>query len=431
MPSNQKTYFCRQLASWLFVTEWHFTTLLAACIDSVNELPNDADDFINSLLWSFSERPAKQELKKFVNDSSIIEHWFRRNLAQPRVRSFSLESFYETPKLDVNFPQFDGLPDLAYWLGISLAQLEWLADLRRVDFYEPSRYKHYHYSLVEKRRGGVRLIESPKTLLKRVQRQIYSSLLAKASVHSAAHGFRQSRGCLSHAENHTNQEYLFTFDLANYFHSIDWYRTYKVFRELGYADEIAKYLACLCTSRFNGPRKILLELDAMQGLRVKRRHLPQGAPTSPALSNLVMQRLDKRLDGLAKKLSLTYSRYADDLAFSGNKHRDWSFFAPLVGAICLEEEFELNHRKSRTVRSHQRQKVTGVVVNNGVNVDRRYYDQVKAILNNCLRHGIEDQNIDQHENFSEYLLGRITFINSLNASRGQKLFRIYRQINFD
>lgn len=430
MPNNRQNYFCQQLTDWLHATEWHFTTLLAICIDSVKELPDDADNFINCLLLSFPEKPSHQKLKNYVNDSTIIESWFRYNLVKPSVRSFNLRTLDSTSSADSNFPQFDSLLDLAYWLGVSLTQLEWLADLKRIDVYEPVKYQHYHYSLVEKRRGGVRLIESPKILLKRVQRQIYSGLLTRSSVHSAAHGFTQNRSCLSHAKNHTNQQYLFTFDLANYFHSIDWYRIYRIFRGLGYSKEIAKYLSSLCSNRFNGSKLILMELDDDQSKKIKKRHLAQGAPTSPVLSNLVMYSLDKRLDGLAKTLDLKYSRYADDLAFSGNKHRDWRFLEPLIGSICLEEGFELNHRKSRIVRSHQRQKVTGVVVNQGANIDRRYYDRVKAILTNCIRYGVEGQNIEQHDNLQAYLLGRITFVNSLNKNRGQKLLSLYRQINF-
>ena len=101
-----------------------------------------------------------------------------------------------------------------------------------------------------------------------------------------------------------------------------------------------------------------------------------------------MRHLDKRLQGLAKSLKLRYSRYADDLAFSGNTHRDWRFLEPLIGSICLQEGFELNYRKSRIIRSHQRQKITGVIVNQRANIDRRYFDRLKAILNNCVRYGV-------------------------------------------
>jgi len=430
VPSNQQRYFCQQLTDWLYRTEWHFTTLLAVCIDSVKELPDDIDNFINYLLLSYPEKPSHSQLSDYINSSILVKSWFQSNSVKPSVRSLNLDILDSGPDASCKLPQFDSLPDLAYWLGLSTNQLTWLADLMRIDRDAPEKYKHYHYSFVQKRRGGTRLIESPKSLLKRVQRQINSRLLSKVDVHSAAHGFRQHRNCLTHAENHTNQSYLFSFDLAHYFHSIDWYCVYKIYRSLGYAHEISQYLSGLCTHRLNAPQSMLNGLDDEQLRRINKRHLPQGAPTSPALSNLVMRNLDKRLAGLANSLDLNYSRYADDLAFSGNKHRDWRFLEPLIGSICLEEGFELNYRKSRIARSHQRQKLTGVIVNKHTNIDRRYYDRVKAILTNCLRHGIEDQNIERHDNFQAHLLGCIMFINSLNKRRGEKLLGLYRQINF-
>jgi len=143
-----------------------------------------------------------------------------------------------------------------------------------------------------------------------------------------------------------------------------------------------------------------------------------------------MHELDKRLDSLSKSLKLQYSRYADDLAFSGNSHRDWRFLEPLIGSICIEQGFELNYRKSKILHAHQRQKITGVVVNQGANIDRRYYDRLKAILTNCIRHGVESQNIERHKDFSASLLGRIMFVTSLNKNRGEKLMALYRQIIF-
>ncbi|GAA6137094.1 hypothetical protein NBRC116583_08410 [Arenicella sp. 4NH20-0111] len=430
VSKNNQSYFCKQLADWLSVTEWHFTTLIAVCIESINELPDNADQFISGLLLSFQDRPPYPLLLRYVRESVIIQKWFSDNVIVPSVKSFNLGTLETSSTVNPDFPELDSLIDLAYWLGISYTQLEWLADVKRNDIHQADRHKHYHYSVVEKRRGGMRLIESPKALLKRIQRQLYSGLLIKVPVHSAAHGFRANRGCLTHAQNHNNKEYLFTFDLVNCFQSIDYYPVYRIFRGLDYSKEVARYLSCLCTNRYNGPRSLFAMLDQGQRNRVKRRHLAQGAPTSPVLSNLVMRVLDKRLSGLAKSLDLHYSRYADDLAFSGDTHRDWRFLEPLVGSICLEEGFELNYRKSRTIRSHQRQKITGVVVNEGPNIDRRYYDRLKAILTNCIRHGVEAQNVENHRDFRAYLLGRITFVETLNKNKGLKLLGLYRQIDF-
>jgi len=427
--NTQKKYFCQQLSSWLLATQWHFTTLLSVCINSINKLPNDVDHFVNCLLLSYPSKPTGQQLNDYVSNSSVIEHWLKNNTNRPKIKAFNLDTIpVAAPNHDL--PCFGSINDLARWLDVSLTQLDWLADLKRVDINQAEKYKHYHYHSLTKRRGGIRIIESPKTILKEVQRHIHINLLSKVSPHHSAHGFRKNHSCLSHAKNHTHQQYLFTFDLDNYFHSIDWFCVYKVFTKLGYNNEIANYLSALCTHKFIGDKSLLIALNSEQRKKIKQRHLAQGAPTSPALSNLVMTKLDKRLDGLAKSLQLNYSRYADDLAFSGNKHRDWRFLEPLIASICLEEGFKLNHRKSKTIHCHQRQKITGIIVNQGTNIDRRYFDQIKATLTNCIRHGIENQNINGHENFQSHLLGQIIFVSSLNKNRGEKLFKLYQKISF-
>jgi len=123
------------------------------------------------------------------------------------------------------------------------------------------------------------------------------------------------------------------FDIEHCFQSIQWQAVYSCFRDLNYSKEINKYLTGLCTHQLNINEPILEQLDSKQKELITKRHLPLGAPSSPTLSNLVLRRLDKRLAGLAKSLHMAYSRYADDLAFSTDNHRDWAFFEPLIGAI--------------------------------------------------------------------------------------------------
>ena len=116
------------------------------------------------------------------------------------------------------------------------------------------------------------------------------------------------------------------------------------------------------------------------------------------------------------------------LAFSGDVHRNWKFLESLVGAICLEEGFTLNHRKSRCLRPHQRQILTGVVVNEKTNIDRRYYDRMKAVLTNCARDGLDSQNHSNHQDFKAHLLGCLQFVKSLSSKKGAKLEAIYNRI---
>jgi len=165
-----------------------------------------------------------------------------------------------------------------------------------------------------------------------------------------------------------------------------------------------------------------------------QRHLPQGAPTSPAIANLCAWRLDARLSGLARKLGgVHYSRYADDILLSGDNDlaRQAKRIKILAGAIALEEGFQINFRKTKLMRSSQRQTACGMVLNEKLNIDRRQYDLLKAILFNCIRHGAKSQNRNRHAHFKQHLAGRIGWIEQVNAQRARKLQALFEQIDFE
>ncbi|MBX3440287.1 MAG: RNA-directed DNA polymerase, partial [Planctomycetaceae bacterium] len=162
------------------------------------------------------------------------------------------------------------------------------------------------------------------------------------------------------------------------------------------------------------------------------RHLPQGAPTSPALANLSAHALDVRLQGLANAYAVRYTRYADDLTFSGTGRLGaaLSEFIPLVTQIAQDERFLIHRAKRKVLRSGQRQSVTGVVVNRKLNVARDEYDRLKALLFNCVRHGPSSQNRDGHTDFAAYLAGRIGHVQYLNPQRGDRLRKLLAQIDW-
>jgi hypothetical protein len=161
-----------------------------------------------------------------------------------------------------------------------------------------------------------------------------------------------------------------------------------------------------------------------------RRHLPQGAPTSPALANLCAYRLDCRLAALARSVDAQYTRYADDLAFSGAEalERCARRFHVHVCRIALEEGFEVHTRKTRFMRQGVRQQLAGVVVNRRPNVPRGEYDRLKAILCNCVRHGPASQNRAGRPDFQAYLAGRIAYVQMLNAARGRRLRTLFDRV---
>jgi len=332
-------------------------------------------------------------------------------------------------------PQLVSEGQLAEWLSVSAGHLDWLADLRGWCVESRSfKLRHYVCRWQPRRRGRFRLIESPKPKLKKVQRRILHGLLDHIPAHPAAHGFLQGRSISSYAAPHVGQRIVLRFDLRDFFPAIAPSRVHALFRTAGYPHDVARLLTGLCTSR------VPLEVwesrpeprsgDAKLGDRLRGRHLPQGAPTSPALANLCARRLDARLHGLAQKVGAAYTRYADDLAFSGGKmlERCAHRFQVAVAVIVAEEGFELHFQKSRFMRQGICQQLAGIVVNERLNVRREVYDKLKAILTNCIRHGPSTQNRAAHADFRNHLLGRIAHVQTIHPQRGAKLRALFDQI---
>ncbi len=425
---SNKAFFTRQLGSWMYQADWHYKTLLAVVIESVDDLPNDCDALINELLLHYSKTPTEAELGRFLHSSARVSNWLTSNPA-PTIKRLNLDGDRFTGDYAAGrLPAIDTVGELADWLSLSLAELDWFANLWRTASATPEYLKHYQYQFIKKNYDQTRLIEKPKTRLKLLQRKIYQEILTTADVHPAAHGFCKGRSCLTHAATHTGKNYVMSYDIAQCFQSIGWLRVKTVFMRMGYTPNVSSYLTALCTHRVQLKRSQLALFDFTQRSRLQQRHLPQGAPTSPALTNIVLYRLDQRLTGLANKLDLDYSRYADDIALSGNTHRDYRFLQPLVGGICLDEGVALNHRKTRLKRRHQKQRLTGIVVNDKINIDRKQFDILKATLINCVRHGLHSQNRNNHPDFSAHLFGKIQYVKSVNNAKGLKLERIYRDI---
>lgn len=330
-------------------------------------------------------------------------------------------------------PRFRTPQELAAWLDVPLGRLAWLVH-RFEEGNRPSseRKAHYHLRWLKKRTGGRRLIESPKPTLKAAQGKILEEILNSAPAHAAAHGFVIGRSIRTNAEPHAGRRVVVKFDLEEFYPSVKFSRVVAIFRSLGYSREAAIWLGRLTTT--------LLPFDAIgknphdPELRpYKHRHLPQGAPTSPALANLSAFSLDLRLAGLARTFGANYTRYADDLTFSGDERflKSLAVFLPLVMQIIRQERFRVNRRKRKVIRNSQRQQVTGVVVNTGVNVPRPDYDRLKATLTNCIRRGPSTQNHERHEDFAAHLRGRIAHVAHLNPARGKKLLAIFEQINWN
>jgi RNA-directed DNA polymerase len=337
-------------------------------------------------------------------------------------------------------PAIRNVGGLAEWLGISLADLEWFADLGQYEFRqdEASKLHHYDYQFRLKASGAYRLIEAPKPRLKDLQRQVLAWMLDRVPSHPATHGFVRGRSIRTFAEPHVGQAVVLRIDLKEFFPSIRAARVQALFRTMGYPEPVADLLGGICTASV--PRYALREmrqalpLAEFQQLKTtyRRRHLPQGGPTSPSLANLCAYRMDCRLAGLAEAAGARYTRYADDLAFSGGGEfaRSAERFGLHVAAIATEEGFAVNHRKTRVMRKGVRQHLAGLVVNEKVNVDRRYVDELKAILHNCARFGPESQVRGFRGSFREHLLGRIGFVEMVRPEKGARLRRVFDEIRW-
>jgi hypothetical protein len=320
--------------------------------------------------------------------------------------------------------------ELATWLGVTPGELDWLADLRRMN---PSAgpLAHYRYKWIDKSIGQ-RLVEIPKSRLRKVQRRILRGILDAVPAHGAAHGFRRGRSCLSYAKPHIGKALVLRMDLREFFPSIPAPRVHALFEKLGYPVEVAAILTGLCT---NAVPMSVARRGAATWLAAKRLgvpHLPQGAPTSPALANLCALHLDFRLEGLARSMGAAYSRYADDLALSGGEdfRRRSAAVARTVAAIAVEEGFELHPRKTRAMGRAHRQILTGIVVNEKSNVSRAEWDRLKAVLTNCLRHGPGSQNRGGVCDFRAHVAGRIAHVGSINPARAKKLQSIFERVDW-
>lgn len=321
--------------------------------------------------------------------------------------------------------------ELATWLDLTPGVLDWLADRRGLERWsDQRRLERYSYAWIAKRSQGARLLEAPKGRLLAVQRRILAGILAHLPPHHAAHGFRRGHSPLTAARPHVGQAVVLRLDLEEFFNSITAARIRAVYRTAGYPEHVAWALAGLSSNR--SPRVLLSALPFAARSRLLAPHLPQGAPTSPALANLCAFRLDARLAGLAAAAGARYTRYADDLAFSGDDSltRRVLRFAAMVEAIAADEGFRLNARKTRVLRAGVRQELAGVVVNVRPTIRRREFDRLKAILTNCIRHGPASQNRDGHPDLRAHLRGKVAWVEGIDPSRGARLRSLFDRIDW-
>ncbi|MCC6552251.1 MAG: RNA-directed DNA polymerase [Polyangiaceae bacterium] len=278
----------------------------------------------------------------------------------------------------IGLPALETADALAGALEVPVAKLRWLAYHREVD-----TGSHYRRWQIPKRDGTARTITAPKRDLKRAQRWALRHVFDKLPVHGAAHGFLADRSIVTNAVAHAGADVVVKVDIKDFFPTITWRRVRGLLRKAGVAEAPATLIARLSTEP---PREVVQFRGKTLHVATGPRVLPQGAPTSPAITNAICLRLDRRMSGLARKLGFRYTRYADDLTLSwragGPPAAPPAAAAPGPGSpggarsqrppigsllrgikqILLSEGFRLHPSKTVVMRRGDRQKVTGLVV---------------------------------------------------------------------
>jgi RNA-directed DNA polymerase len=325
----------------------------------------------------------------FMNALTKVSDWkgYFRDIGLP-VEIIDRHLILVEKQLSSRVPVIFDVEHLAKLLGVSDA---YLASAISVPEF------HYRNFSIPKKSGGTRNISSPRSALKDVQRWILKNILYSASPSSVAMGFRHDRSILDHAKTHCHSPYILKLDVADFFPSIKFSRVIGLYQGFGYSAGVAYTLASLCC------------LDGS---------LPQGAATSPALSNLVCRRLDVRLYSLAKKLRLKFSRYADDMAFSGRSLN--LSVLPLVKLILAEEGFELRDDKTRLYSEGAKRILTGLSASmSGVKLLRKDRRELRAVFHEIRKYGIIGY-IFSHKIrdplFLDRLIGKFSFWCFIEAS---------------
>jgi RNA-directed DNA polymerase len=282
---------------------------------------------------------------------------------------------------------------LAYATCLRSSVVAWIATT-------PSR--NYTTFRMAKRSGGSREITAPRPALKHVQTWIHQQITSRLAPHEACHGFVTGRSIVSNAKPHTDQAIVLKLDLLDFFPSVSRNAVFRTYRRIGYNRAVANLLTSLTTLRGG---------------------LPQGAPTSPQLANLAAYEMDVRLSAYCQRQGLTYTRYADDLTFSG-AHGAHAGAKRMIETITRGSGFRPNEVKTRYMRKSERQVVTGIVVNERANWPRDRVRWLRQEIYYLERYGLSDhlaRRGDDHARYKEYIYGHVFALNSARPDKALPL----------
>ncbi|AAM05501.1 hypothetical protein (multi-domain) [Methanosarcina acetivorans C2A] len=281
------------------------------------------------------------------------------------------------------------------------------SSLKQVNLFLSNKKKGYITFKLPKKNGDFREINAPSKKMKYIQRWILDNILYKLNSGDYAHGFIPGKTIFTNAKVHVNQDLVLGVDIKDFFPSINFRSVYYVFKSAGYTKKIAWTLADLCTYHWK---------------------LPQGAPTSPMLANLVALKLDKKIAKYCARRNFRYSRYADDVTISGSyklpMHKE-----KIIG-IIEDDGFVVNHEKTRMFSKGSRQKVTGLVVNDKVSIGRNKKKNLKAIVNNIQTNGPVAENRSNDPFFRERIFGHLGCANAVDPEFATPLIESLKKIDW-
>ncbi|OCR00713.1 RNA-dependent DNA polymerase [Oscillatoriales cyanobacterium USR001] len=312
--------------------------------------------------------------------------------------------------------------EIAAAIDISIGQLRFLAFSRKT-----STISHYIRFKIPKKTGGDRLISAPMPRLKKVQHWLLTNILEKMALHTAAHGFRTQHSIVTNAQPHVQAEVIINFDLKDFFPSISYQRVKGLFQSFGYSEIAATIFGLLCTE----PEIEEVEIDGKTYfVALTNRHLPQGSPASPAITNLLCRRLDKRLTQMAEDLGFVYTRYADDLTFSasGNSLRHICNILKRTESIVNHEGFKINEQKTRILRKNRQQEVTGIVVNEKISLSKKELKRFRATLYQIEKDGPEGKRWGNSADVIASIQGFANFVAMVNPEKGAEFQQQVKQI---
>ncbi|WP_196893987.1 retron St85 family RNA-directed DNA polymerase [Aureivirga marina] len=315
-----------------------------------------------------------------------------------------------------SLPVISDLKELEVKSNITAKHWQWLAFYKKV-----SNIDHYNRFTIPKKNGDVRKISAPKKRLRVAQEWIQNEILSKIELHEKAYAYRKNISIVDNAKLHQNAKVVVRIDLKDFFPSIKFNRVKGLFKSFGYSEALATIFASVCTDSVMVKAQMS---EKVYHVSMGNKFLPQGACTSPALTNIICKKMDKRIENFTKKNGIRYTRYADDLVFSTeDENINLKSFFSWIHRIIKEEGFQINNEKTRVMRPNQRQAVTGIIINEGgdIRISRKDIRKFRAFIHNFKLKGEEEARKQIGKNPNHYLEGYLSFIRMVNKDQFEKM----------